>query len=191
MASGIRGFTQSPLRVILTVHLLCAVTSWGILAAGAAAGNSTGTGGVGSVLAGISNIVANIESGEGGMTLFWILVIPLAALMLISLVCGLVYGRWGLPGYLQGRSVFVVPPLSAAYFVIGWSTLKWLEGGTVGAAWQAARGLLSCWAGASLVLLYAAMSTSAVGLGWAVALAITHFKRQHGKWETVGYVERP
>ncbi|HOI56192.1 MAG TPA: hypothetical protein PLP01_13150 [Phycisphaerae bacterium] len=188
MASGIRRFIQSPLRVVLTAHMLCVLASWGVLAAGVAADGATG--GPGSVLESIG-IAVTSHSGEGGMTLFWILVIPLAVLMLFSLVCGLVYGRWGLPGYLQGRTVLVAPVLSAACFVIGWSTLMWIEEGTVGAAWQAACGLLSGWAGASLVLLYAAMSTSAVGLGWAASLAVTHFKRQHGKWETVGYVEQP
>ena len=39
------------------------------------------------------------------------------------------------------------------------------------------------------MLLYAALTTAAVGIGWAVTLAITHHKRSHGKWETIGYVE--
>lgn len=189
MASGIKRFFQSPLRVVLIVQGLCVLASWGILAAGvlkAAAG--TGKSGL---LETIGQAVRGVATGEGGMTIFWILVIPLTVLLVWALVCGLIYGRWGLPGYLQGRSVLIVPLTAAVYFVAGWFTLKWIEGKTLEAGWQAVRALTSGWPGLSLVLLYAALSTSAAGLGWAAALAVTAHKRRHGKWETIGYVERP
>ena len=43
----------------------------------------------------------------------------------------------------------------------------------------------------SLALIHAAMMTAGAGLGWAIALAVTHRKRNTGKWETNGYVEQP
>ena len=55
--------------------------------------------------------------------------------------------------------------------------------------WQSTQPLLTTRAGLTLVLLYAALTTAALGLGWAIALAITRRKRLHGKWETIGYVE--
>lgn len=189
MATPLRRFVQSPLRVVLILHGLCVLASWGLLAVGLVA--SKHGGGSWAVLETIGEAVRGVSSGEGGMTLFWVLVIPLGVLLALALLCGLVYGKWGLPGYLQGRSVLVVPLLAAAYFVVGWLGLTWIDTGTFTEALASAGSLVSGWPGLSLVLLYASMSTSAAGLGWAAALAVTAHKRRHGKWETIGYVERP
>ena len=187
MASRTRRFFQSPLRVVLVIHGLCALASLAVLVAGliAVKQDPPTTGPLGT----IGNAVRGASTGAGGMTLLWVVVIPLAVLMAAAFLWGLVCGKWGLPGYLQGRAVLFVPPLAAVYFVVGRLVLSWIDHGGLGAAWQSTQPLVTTSAGLMLVLLYAALSTAAVGVGWAIALAITRRKRLHGKWETIGYVE--
>jgi hypothetical protein len=188
MASSLRRFMQSPLRVVLVVHLVLALATGGLV--------------VGAVLAHKADPNADghfvwlggqlraVATGQGGMTLFWTLVIPLALLLAVCLVLGLVYGRWGLPGHLQGRSVYFVPLLSALYFCGGTLALSACDGGSFGAGWRDVVRLVSTSQGLTLVLIYASLSTSAAGLGWAVALAVTQIMRRRGKWETIGFVQQ-
>ena len=187
MASVTRRFFQSPLRVVLVVHGLCVLASLAILAAGLIAVKQDPP--IGGLLGKIGEAVRSVSTGAGGMTMMLVLVAPLAVLMAVSFLLGLVYGKWGLPGYLLGRAVLFVPFLAAAYMIVGWQILSRIDHGGPAAAWQNTQPLLTTGAGLALVLLYAALTTAAVGIGWAVALAITHHKRSHGKWETIGYVE--
>ncbi len=187
MASVTRRFLQSTIRVVLVAHGVCVLASMAILAAGLIAVKQDPP--IGGPLGTIGEAVQGVSAGAGGMTLMWVLIIPLAALMAVSFLLGLVYGKWGLPGYLLGRAVLFVPFLAAAYMILGRLILSWIDHGGLGAAWQSTQPLLTTRAGLTLVLLYAALTTAAVGIGWAVTLAITHHKRSHGKWETIGYVE--
>ena len=188
MASRTRRFFQSPLRVMLIAHALAALATGVALASGvlATASGSTAPG----TLARLGSSVRFATTGAGGMTLLWAMVIPLGVLALVSLAMGLVYGRWGLPGYLQGRAVYFVPPLAAVYYILGSMIVFAVDGRSVAAGWRDTWQMLGSSAGLTLLAIYVSLSTAAVGLGWAVALAVTRHKRRRGKWETIGYVDR-
>jgi len=188
MASRTRRFFQSPLRVMLIAHALAALATGVALITGTLSTRS-GTAAAG-VLARLGSSVRFAATGAGGMTLLWAMVIPLGVLMVFSLLMGLVYGRWGLPGYLQGRAVFFVPPLAAVYYILGSMILFAVDGRSVAAGWSDTWPMLGSSAGLTLLAIYVSLSTAAVGLGWTVALAVTHHKRRQGKWETIGYVDR-
>ena len=189
MASRARRFLHSPLRVILVGHLLCSLALLAVLAGGLVLHKRGGAGGA--FLDQIGAATSAGVAGGGGVTLMYVALNALGVMLIASLAFGLVYGKWGLPGYLQGRAVFFVPFLSAVYFLIGKLVLLWIDSQSLGEAWRGTRAILAGSAGLTLVLLVAALWTSAVGLGWAIALAVTHYKRSRGKWETIGYVENP
>ena len=112
-------------------------------------------------------------------------------LLVVSLAVGLVFGRWGLPGRLQGRSVYWVPPLSIVYLLAGVVIMTLVSGLSISQVPHIIAGLFGGRPGLSLLLIHAAMMTAGAGLGWAIALAVTDRKRNTGKWETIGYVEQP
>jgi len=107
-----------------------------------------------------------------------------------SLAFGLVYGKWGLPGHLQGRAVFFVPFLSAVYLLMGKLVLSGLtarasvkHGAERGRFWRARP---VCRWSFFVAALWTAPS------GWlAIALAVHPLQTFQGKWETIGYVENP
>jgi hypothetical protein len=187
MASIARRFFQSPLRVMLIVQALLSLAMLALLVVALAIQK----GGSSQPLGPLNDLGAAVQSGVaggGGLTLMWVTLAFMGLLLAASLVFGLIYGRWGLPAYLQGRAVYFVPPLAAIYFVIGRLVLAAIDRETLAGGWTETLPLLKTSAGLTLILLYAALSTAAVGLGWAVALAITHWKRSRGQWETIGYV---
>lgn len=188
MASTLRRFFQSPLRITLICHFLSAAVTGGLVI-GAVLANKGDPNGSG-WLVWLGGQLQAVSTGAGGMTLLYLITIPLAALLVTSLVLGLVYGRWGLPGYLQGRAVFFVPILGAVYFLGGALALESVSTGSFGQGWSGLTHLVTSSPGLTLVLIYACLATSAVGLGWAAALAVTQVKRRRGKWETIGYVEQ-
>lgn len=187
MASMIRKCLQAPLRMMLLCHFLSALATGGVVvwAVMAYKADPDGKG----WLVGWGESLSAIATGAGGMTLMWLIVIPLGALLVASLVMGLTYGRWGLPMHLQGRAVYFVPPASAVYFAAGTLALFAVSGDGFAAGWKETTHLVTTSAGLTLVLIYACLATSAVGLGWSLALAVTRRKRTSGKWETIGYVE--
>ena len=132
MASVTRRFFQSPLRVVLIIHGLCVLASLAILAAGLIAVKQDPP--IGGPLGTIGEAVRGVSAGAGGMTLLWTLVAPLAVLMAVSFLLGLIYGKWGLPGHLLGRAVLFVPFLAAAYMILGRLILSWIDHGGPGAA---------------------------------------------------------
>ena len=187
MASRTRRFLHSPLRVVLILQALAGLVTLAVLIVGLVRHKSDPS--ASGPLATLGGALVTGAAGAGGVTLLWAILIPLAALLVASLVFGLVYGRWGLPGYLQGRAVYFVPPLAAIYFAVGCLVLFAVEAGGLGGGWGRCWSMLGTAAGLTLMLIYVSLSTAAVGVGWAVALAVTHHKRSRGKWETIGYVE--
>lgn len=183
--SPTRTFLKSPLRVMLVLQLLAALATGAFLVT--AVLRDKYNPGASDWLASAGASVRGVATGSGGILLLWAILIPLAALALASFVMGLVYGRWGLPGHLQGRAVFVVPPLAVVYFVAGALTLFTLDTDSLGAGWRDVGRLLTHAAGLTLTLIYMLLSTAAVGLGWAISLAVTHRQRASGRWETVNH----
>lgn len=193
MASKTHRFLKSPLRVMLTGQFLASVATGaalacGVLVTGRAA--TAGSGGLSGVLESLGSSIHFPATGAGGMTLLWAMTLPLLLLFVLSLAMGLVYGKWGLPGHLQGRAVYFVPPLAVVYFVAGSLALHAIAAeGNFGQSAARAGELLGSPAGLTLLGIYAALSTSAVGLGWAISLAVTLWQRRRGKWETIGPAE--
>ena len=189
MASIVRRFFHSPLRVMLMVQALLSLAMLALLVAALVASKQGGGSGQAlGPLAGLGSAVQAGVAGGGGLTLMWVMLVFMGLLLAASLVFGLVYGKWGLPGFLQGRAVYFVPPLAAIYFVVGRFVLAAIDHEALAGGWTETLPLLTTWAGLTLILLFAALSTTAVGLGWAIALAVTHWKRSRGQWETIGYV---
>lgn len=189
MTSISHRFVRSPLRMILFCQLAAVLLTGAfiVLAVHRHKADPAATG----WLTQVGGALRSIPTGAGGMTLLWTILIPLAGLLVASLVLGLVYGRWGLPGHMQGSSVYFVPPLAAVYFIAGTLVLFAVDGDGLAAGWTETQRLVTSVAGLTLVGIYAALSTSAVGVGWAVALAVTWHKRARGKWETVPPVDHP
>jgi len=186
MASRIKNFLHSPLKLVLVAHfLVCAATGAVLIALELARSSSSGPWRA----SGASSILRPMYNHPDFF--IWLLLIPPAVLLVAGLVIGLVFGRWGLPGHLQGRSVYWVPPLSIVYLLIGTVIMTVVGGDSISQAPHIMAGLFGDRPGLSLALIHAAMMTAGAGLGWAIALAVTHRKRNSGKWETIGYVEQP
>ena len=188
MASRTRGLFQSPLRLMLVLHGLFALVTLVVLVASLVVAKQDPP------VSGLLNVIGTATlyaiRGRGGELMFLLIANSLVVLAAVSCIVALTYGKWGLPGHLQGRSILVTPFLAAVYFVLGRMILLWVDEGSFEAGWRGAWGLLSSWQGPTLMLLYAAMTAAAIGIGWAIALAVTYIMRSRGRWETIGYVEQ-
>lgn len=187
MVSKTQGNFRSPLGVMLILHGLCAAATVVVFVTGLLDLKWRFSTASWLLAVGVAARWAN--SGAGFLTLFVTVLVPLGLLLLAALVFGLICGKRGLPGHLQGRAVFFVPPLSAVYFIAGCLLVICLGDQGTETGWAAVRDLLGSLTGLTLVLLYAALSTSAVGIGWAIALAITRIQRSRGMWRMTDKVE--
>ena len=186
MASWIKALLHSPLKLVLAAHFLDSAATGGVLIALEVARRSpTGPWRA----TGVAELLRPMYNHPDFF--LWLLLIPPLVLLVASLAVGLVFGRWGLPGRLQGKSVYWVPPLSIVYLLAGVVIMTLVSGLSISQVPHIIAGLFGGRPGLSLALIHAAMMTAGAGLGWAIALAVTHRKRNSGKWETIGYVEQP
>ncbi|MBN2582475.1 MAG: hypothetical protein JXL80_05360 [Planctomycetes bacterium] len=187
MTPRLKAFLHSPFKLTLASHLLVSLATGVVLISLELGRNST----PGSTwrVSGAAELFRPVYNHPDFF--LWLLVAPPALLMILSLVIGLVFGRWGLPGHLQGRAVYCVPVLSVLYVLAGTIIMTPIGGLTLKDAPRMVADLFGSTSGLVSLGLYAALMTTGVGLGWAAALAVTHHQRKSGKWETIGYVERP
>ncbi len=186
MASRVKALLHSPLKLVLAAHfLVSAATGTVLIALELARRSSSGPWRAG----GASSILRPLYNHPD--LFIWLASVPPLVLLVVSLAVGLVFGRWGLPGHLQGKAVYWVPPLSVLYLLIGIVVISLVGSPAIGQAPQIVADFFSSGPGIMMAVIHAAMMTAGAGLGWAIALAVTNHKRNTGKWETIGYVEQP
>jgi hypothetical protein len=187
MALRLKSFLHSPLKLTLAAHLLVSLGT-GIGLAALELGRRDGVGGFW-LTRSTGPIIRTLYNHP--QVFLWLLVASAALMAAMSLAIGLVFGRWGLPGRLQGRALVWVPPLSVLYVLLGVVVMGPVSGTGVRESLFLVGSLVSTLAGLIALGLYASLMTLSTWLGWVVALAVTVHRRQNGKWETIGYVDRP
>ncbi|HOI54875.1 MAG TPA: hypothetical protein PLP01_06470 [Phycisphaerae bacterium] len=185
MASRLKAFLHSPLKLTLAAHLVVSLATGVVLVVM----ELSRRGGVG-------RFWMTSSAGPIFRTLYnhadiylWLLASSALLLAALSLAIGLVFGRWGQPPRLQGRAMFWVPPLTVLYVVLGVVVMGLLSGAGARDSLYWVGNLLGTAEGLVSLGLYAALMTLSAGLGWLVALAVADHRRRSGKWETIGYVE--
>jgi hypothetical protein len=179
---------RSPVFWVLAAHLLAALASGVTLVA--ISHDRALIPATSGLVARLNFRPGSIGIGAWGNYSLWVILIPLILPLVVSLATGLVFGKWGLPGHLQRRSLYYVPLLSAVYILAGYLAISVLFYGFADGLRFGLNSIFHDASAAIFAVFYMIASTLAVGLGWATALAITHHQQTHGRWETISYDEK-